>query len=83
MVACPVNRFGPHDASRSASFDFQFKRDRHSGLLAFSGARVQVEAYRHSVLYVNLMSVVDSSVLNWVEQQELRRLASEDRLFGK
>ena len=44
---------------------------------------VQVEAYRHSVLYVNLMSVVDSSVLNWVEQQELRRLASEDRLFGK
>ena len=44
---------------------------------------VQVEAYRHSVLYVNLVSVVDCSVLNWVEQKELRRLASEDRVFGK
>ena len=33
---------------------------------------VQVESYRHSVLYVNLVSVVDCSVLNWVEQRELR-----------
>ena len=44
---------------------------------------IRVEAYRHSVLYVNLVSVVDCSVLNWVEQRELRRLASDDRLFGK
>ena len=29
---------------------------------------VQVKAYRNSVLYVNLVSVVDFSVLNWVEQ---------------
>ena len=43
---------------------------------------VQVKAYGHLVLYVNLVSVVYCSVLNWVEQQELRRLASEDRLFG-
>ena len=42
----------------------------------------QMEAYRHSVIYVNLVSEVDCSVLNWVEQ-ELRGLASEDRLFGK
>ena len=39
---------------------------------------IRVEAYRHSVLYVNLVSVVDCSVLNWVEQRELRRLASDD-----
>ena len=44
---------------------------------------VQVKAYRNSVLYVNLVSVVDCSVLNWVEQKELRGLASDDRLFGK
>ena len=35
------------------------------------------------MLYVNLVSVVDCSVLNWVEQRELRGLASEDRLFGR
>ena len=44
---------------------------------------IQVEAYRHSVLFINIVSVVDCSVLNWVEQRELRRLASDDRLFGK
>ena len=27
---------------------------------------VQVEAFRHSVLYVNFVSVVDCSVLNWM-----------------
>ena len=44
---------------------------------------IRVEAYRHSGPYVNLVSVVDCSVLNWVEQGELRRLASDNRLFGK
>ena len=44
---------------------------------------VQVKAYRNSVLYVNLVSVVDCSVLNWMEHKELRGLASDDRLFGR
>ena len=44
---------------------------------------VQVKAYKNSVLYVNLVSVVVSSVLNWVGQKELRGLASDDRLFGR
>ena len=35
------------------------------------------------MLYVNLASVVDCSVLNWVEQMKLRVLASDDRLFGR
>ena len=43
----------------------------------------QAKAYRNSVLYVILVSVVDCSVLNWVEYKELRGLASADRLFGK
>ena len=44
---------------------------------------VQVKLYRHTVLYVNLLSVVDCSVMIWVEQRELRRLASEGRLLGR
>ena len=44
---------------------------------------IRVEAQRYSVMYVNLVPVVDCSVLNWVEQMELRRLASDDRMFGK
>ena len=43
----------------------------------------RVEAYRHSVLYVNHVSVVDCSVPKWVEQREQRRLAKDDRLFVK
>ena len=51
--------------------------------MSFAFPDVQIKAYRNSVLYVNLVSVVDYSVLNWVEQKELRGLASEDRLFGR
>ena len=51
-------------------------------VVSFVFPDVQVKAYRNSVLYVNLVSVVDFSVLNWVEQKELRGLASDDRLFG-
>ena len=52
-------------------------------VMSFVFPDVQVKAYRNSVLYVNLISVVDCSVLNWVEQKELRGLASDDRLFGR
>ena len=52
-------------------------------VMSFAFPDVQVKAYRNSVLYVNLVSVVDCSVLNWVEQKELRGLASDDRLFGR
>ena len=44
---------------------------------------VQVKAYRNSMLYVNLTSVVNCSVFNWMEQNGLRGLCSEDRLFGR
>ena len=52
-------------------------------VMSFAFPDVQVKAYRNSVLYVNLVSVVDCSVLNWVEQRELRGLASDDRLLGR
>ena len=44
---------------------------------------VQIKADTNSLLNVNLVSVVDCSVLNWVEEQELRRLANDDKLFGR
>ena len=52
-------------------------------VMSFVFPDVQVKAYRNSVLYVNMVSVVDCSVLNWVEQKELSGLASDDRLFGR
>ena len=52
-------------------------------VISFAFPDVQIKAYRNSVLYVNLVSVVDCSVVNWVEQKELRGLASDDRLFGR
>ena len=54
----------------------------YGAVMSFAFPDVQVKAYRNSLLYVNLVSVVDCSVLNWVEQRELRGLASDDRLFG-
>ena len=52
-------------------------------VMSFVSPDVQMKAYRNSVLYVNLLSVADCSVLNWVEQMELRGLASDDRLFRR
>ena len=52
-------------------------------VMSFAFPDVQVKAYRNSVFYVNLVSVVDCPVLNWVEQKMLRGLASDDRLFGR
>ena len=52
-------------------------------VMSFAFSNVQIKAYKNSVLYVNLGSVVDCSMLNWVEQKELRGLASDDRLFGR
>ena len=56
----------------------------YGSVMSYAFPDVQVKAYRNPVLYVNLVSVVDCSVLNWVEQkEELRGLASDDRLFGE
>ena len=52
-------------------------------VMSFVFPDVHVKACRNSVLYVNLVLVVDCSVLNWVEHKELRGLTSDDRLFVK
>ena len=51
--------------------------------VTFAFPDVKVEAYRRSVLHLNLISAVNGSVLNWCEQHTLRELMSEDLLFAK
>ena len=51
--------------------------------VTFAFPDVKVEAYRRSVLHLNLISAVDGSVLNWCEQHVLRELMSGDLLFAK
>ena len=51
--------------------------------VTFAFSDVNVEAYRRSVLHLNLISAVDGSVLNWCEQHVLKELMSEDLFFGK
>ena len=48
---------------------------------AFPG--VKVEAYRRSVLHLNLISAVEGSALNWCEQRALREIMGKDLLFAK
>ena len=51
--------------------------------VTFAFPDFKVEAYRRSVLHLNLISAVDGSALNWCEQRTLRELMSEDLLFAK
>ena len=51
--------------------------------VTFAFPDVRVEAYRRSVLHLNLISAVDGIALNWREQRTLRELMSEDLFFAK
>ena len=51
--------------------------------VTFAFPDVKLEAYRRSVLHLNLKSAVDESTLNWCEQNALRELMREDLLFAK
>ena len=51
--------------------------------VTFAFPDVKVEAYRRSVLHLNLISAVDGSALNWCEQHVLWELMSKDLLFAK
>ena len=51
--------------------------------VTFAFPDVKGEAYRRSVLHLNLISAVDGSALNWCEEPVLRELMSEDLLFAK
>ena len=52
-------------------------------VVTFAFPDVKVDAYRTSVLHLNLISAVDGSALNWCEQHVLRELMSEDLLYAK
>ena len=41
-----------------------------------------VAAYRHSVVHVRLISVLDGTALNWCRHEDLRARMSETKLFG-
>ena len=49
----------------------------------FAFPDVKVEAYRRSVLHLNLISAVDGIAPNWCEQHVLQELMSEDLWFAK
>ena len=51
--------------------------------VTFGFPDVKMDAYRSSVLHLNLISAVDGSALNWCEQRVLRELMSEDLMFAK
>ena len=51
--------------------------------VTFAFPDVKVEAYRRSVLHLNLISAVDGRALIWSEQYVLRELISENLLFAK
>ena len=51
--------------------------------VTFAFPDVKVEAYRRSVLHLNLISAVDGSALNWCEQHALREMMSDDLIFAK
>ena len=42
-----------------------------------------VAAYRHSVVHVSIISVLDGTALNWCQQEVLRARMSNTVLFGK
>ena len=44
--------------------------------VTFAFPDVEVEAYRRSLLHLNLISAVDESALNWCEQRVLRKFMS-------
>ena len=51
--------------------------------VTFAFPDVKVEAYRRSLLHLNLISAADGSALNWCEHPALREMMSEDLLFAK
>ena len=55
----------------------------YGSAVTFAFPDVKAEAYRRSVLHLNLISAVDGSALNWCEQHVLREDMSEDMLFAQ
>ena len=50
---------------------------------SYTPSQIVQKSVYDSILYFNLNSVVDCSLLNWVEQQELRQLSGDHMSFVK
>ena len=61
----------------------QFVTAIYGPAVTFAFPDAKVEAYRRSVLHLNLISAVYGGILNWCEQNVLREIISEDLLFAK
>ena len=77
---CLAMRTGPLALIRGAT---EFVTVIYGQAVTFAFPDVKVEAYRRSVLHLNLISAVDGSALNWCEQHVLRELMNKDLLFAK
>ena len=55
----------------------------YGSAVTFAFPGVKVEAYRRSVLHLNLISAVGGSTFNWCGHHAVRELMSEDFLFAK
>ena len=66
-----ADRFDCHNADPLALIHElrEFVTVVYGPVMSFVFPDVQVKAYRNSVLYVNRVSILDCSVLYWVEQK--------------
>ena len=55
----------------------------YGAAMTFAFPDAKIEAYRRSVLHLNLVSVVDGITLIWCGQKVLREAMTEDSLFAK
>ena len=81
-----ADRSGRDDADRSAGSSPWTEGVRHDGVRTHDVICVPgrtSEGIQELGVVCNLVSVVDCSVLSWVEQKELRGLASDDRIFRR
>ena len=81
-----ADRSGRDDADQSAGSSPWTEGVRHDGVRTHDVICVPgrtSEGIQELGVVCNLISVVDCSVLNWVEQKELRWLASDDRIFRR
>ena len=63
--------------------DSEFVTTIYGPAVTFAFPDAKVEAYKRSMLHLNVISAVDGSLLIWCDQNVLRELMNEDFLFVK
>ena len=75
---CVATRIDPLVLIRGVS---EFVTVVYGTVVTFGFPDLRVRAYRRSVLYLNLISVIDGSTFKWCAQNVLREAMSVDVLF--